>query len=218
MEAHYNQTWVKLMPTMRQAHPSGKKSRYYPDAPQDKPYTMDFTPGFDISKSRYALREPSNYGIGVNPFAARNDQIPKSIITKIEEEALARLDPTGKALAHVNQKLYDREKVIRRERESQTPTVFQRDAEHQSHAEIHKTVPMMIAFLESINEKHIPHNKEELDKIFKNNKKLNTAYYEYALLQRIKDKRSSHLYQLNQRQKAMIGMEGGDFEPDFASW
>jgi hypothetical protein len=152
MEAHYNQTWVKLMPTMRQAHPSGTKSRYYPDAPQDKPYTMDFTPGFDISKSRYALREPSNYSIGVNPFAARDKHLelqnkyPPDYLAGISDLFGDNIPPpedmyANSALQEVNNKLYHNNKqqhrkvTIRNERENLYKTKFQRMVNHDSNGE-----------------------------------------------------------------------------------
>jgi hypothetical protein len=145
MEAHYNQTWVKLMPTMRQAHPSGTKPRFYPDAPQDKPYTIDFTPGFDISKSRYALSEPSNYNVGVNPFAARDkhfedrydylfgDLYGDSVPPPPSEDMYA-----NSALQEVNHKIYnrkpsiDRKTALRHERERRLRTKFERDSSDSS--------------------------------------------------------------------------------------
>lgn len=68
MDQHYNLPWVKLMTTMRQAHPSGTKPRDYPNAPQVHAFTMDFSPGYDVGMSRYALAEGSHYDNGFNPF------------------------------------------------------------------------------------------------------------------------------------------------------
>jgi hypothetical protein len=84
MEAHYNLPWVKLMKTMRQAHPSGTKPRFYPDAPSIKAFIMDFSPGFDVSKSSYALAEGHHYANGHNPF--------EPIMVKTDHHMLDELD------------------------------------------------------------------------------------------------------------------------------
>ena len=68
MQEHYNLPWVKLMKSMIQAHPSGTKPRDYPNAPQDRAFTMDFSPGYDTSLSRYTFMEGNHYDTGFNPF------------------------------------------------------------------------------------------------------------------------------------------------------
>ena len=68
MDQHYSLPWVRLMNTMRQAHPSGTKPRDYPNAPQVKAFTMDFSPGYDVGMSRYALMEGNHYDTGFSPF------------------------------------------------------------------------------------------------------------------------------------------------------
>ena len=86
MEAHYNLPWVKLMNTMKQAHPSGTKPRFYPDAPSIKAFIMDFSPGFDVSKSSYALAEGHHYANGQNPF--------EPVMVKTDHHMLDELDPS----------------------------------------------------------------------------------------------------------------------------
>ena len=132
MEAHYNQTWVKLMPTMRQAHPSGTKPRFYPDAPSIKAFIMDFSPGFDVSKSSYALAEGHHYANGHNPFEpiSVGDNVPPPE----DMYANSALQDVNSKLYHTKQQLH-RKVTIRDEREHLYKTKFRRMVNHNSNGE-----------------------------------------------------------------------------------
>jgi hypothetical protein len=150
MEAHYNLPWVKLMKTMKQAHPSGTKPRFYPDAPSIKAFMMDFSPGFDVSKSSYALAEGHHYANGQNPFASRDkyhdDNLKYDYLAGVTDLFGDNVPPpedmyANSALQDVNSKLYHnkqhlhREVTIRDERERSYKTKFRRMVNHNSNGE-----------------------------------------------------------------------------------
>ena len=121
MEAHYNLPWVKLMKTMRQAHPSGAKPRDYPNAPNTTSFTMDFSPGYDVGMSRYALAEGNHYDNGFNPFepeiheTEHRDELEEG--HHIEPHHLFEHDI-------IRDPIIPRQRVIRRETERGHKTAF----------------------------------------------------------------------------------------------